>query len=245
MVFEPSEGANKPRPPGTSLLKKATKGSRTALVELLQHYMRPMRGYLQRVFRDSSEQADRVVRAFVGSKTIQNALVTQYRQEHGKFRYLLAQGLHNFRLEAGGADPDRLTRLAAEPDVERILQRERKRALNEFDRDWAHDVLVRALAQMRSEFQAGSPAHWDVLYLYHFDAAGPTQQEVAVWLNLRSRSQIPGRLQRAVRYLRDLVRRRLQLEFETNEEVEDALDDLFRLLRAWQPHASLDFAIEV
>jgi RNA polymerase sigma factor (sigma-70 family) len=125
--------------------------ARTALAELCRIYWRPLYSYVQRHGYDAPAAED-LTQGFI-ARLIEKDALRQFRQERGRFRSFLLISLKNFL--ANERDSARAQKrgggVVALPLEQAREARDNTTPDKLFERQWALDVLTRALARVREE----------------------------------------------------------------------------------------------
>jgi RNA polymerase sigma-70 factor (ECF subfamily) len=155
-----------------SLVNRAGKidgtAARQALTEIVQRYLPPLRSHLVRRQRVDPHRADDLIQSFLADKVLEDELIGWARQERGKFRTFLLTALDRFVISEGRAQrakkrsPDKLAELdealdqsASAPSVD-----------EQFDIEWARQVIDQAVARMQKECtDSGRRDVWGVFEL--------------------------------------------------------------------------------
>ncbi len=208
-------------PTSWSLVERAAGGSASALEELAMRYWKPVYVYLRRKGLDVDDAADGTQDFFL--HVLGHEFVGRARREKGRFRsYLLAILEHQRANEArvrGAAKRGRGRTLPLDPEkLEPWLADSSLDPARAFHRQWALDVLARAMAALAAEL--GEPTY--AVHRLHLAPAGrpPPYRESAARLGL-SEAAFTSALHRSRRRLRALVL----------DEAGEGLDDLLEFLR--------------
>jgi len=163
-------------------------GARQAWEELARVYWQPLYAHTRRRGHSHCDAQD-LVQAFF-ERLIEKPVIQRAQRDRGRFRTFLLAALDNFlsnehdravALKRGGGinlQPLHFseTEVGSSPEPaspEMPLDRL-------FDRDWAHAVLDKCLAQLAAEFaQDGKVASWEKLRPFLFRAPGPGEYEAA------------------------------------------------------------------
>lgn len=207
--------------------------SRAALASLCEAYWYPLYAFVRRQGHTPHDAED-LTQGFFASLLDRDAF-GELQPEKGKFRAFLLACLKHFlanerdrerALKRGGG------RVIASLDAESAEQRWRLEPADEltpddiFLRGWAMTLLERALADLRSDFEAsGRGELFDYLKVYLTGEATQTQAEVAAKFGMTHDA-----VKASVYRLRDRFRRRLRDAIADTVANPDEIDDEMREL---------------
>jgi RNA polymerase sigma factor (sigma-70 family) len=141
--------------------------ARTALAELCRIYWRPLYTYVRRQGHDA-EAAEDLTQSFI-ARLIEKDSLRRFRQERGRFRSFLLVSLKNFLAnEWDSAQAQKRGGGVAELPLEQVGEaRDNTTPDRLFERQWALDVLSRALDQVRQESaNSGKGSQFELLKGY-------------------------------------------------------------------------------
>jgi DNA-directed RNA polymerase specialized sigma24 family protein len=146
---------------------EASDGERQALNRLLVRYLPALKSHLVSCMKIAPDAAEDILQGFMSDKVLEQNLLAKADRERGKFRTFLLHALRNYAISAirrGRAQkrtPDRAFSLDADEAWEPAsAERDASAA---FDAAWAREVLVDAMAKMKSECtEAGREDIWRV-----------------------------------------------------------------------------------
>jgi RNA polymerase sigma factor (sigma-70 family) len=141
--------------------------ARTALAELCRIYWRPLYTYVRRQGHDA-EAAEDLTQSFI-ARLIEKDSLRRFRQERGRFRSFLLVSLKNFLAnEWDSAQAQKRGGGVAELSLEQVGEaRDNTTPDRLFERQWALDVLSRALDQVRQESaNSGKGSQFELLKGY-------------------------------------------------------------------------------
>jgi len=200
-------------------------------------YWRPVYKFIRTAGRASIEDAKDLTQEFFGY-FLEGGLLAKYREEKGRFRSFLKGVLRRFLSEArrDGAAQKRgggktiLSLDVSEVETERFLAEKSEKTPEEiFDRQWARDVLMESIADLRRVLTAdGKEA---CLKVYESYELSPGQDErtygaIARTLGL-TEHQVKNHLDTARLRLEQIVRERLARGVSSARELTDEMNDLF------------------
>lgn len=183
-------GGSRSRFPSTSLtfiLKSRARDCREHLERVAAAYWKPIYYFIRRVWSKGDADAKDLTQSFL-LHVLENDLIGKFDTARGNFRSYIKQCLRNFlsteerdseRLKRGGARvllPVDVGELQAVPVSEGSPQ-------EDFDRDWAQEVLNRALAEVEDALRGqGKALYFDVFRNYALAPSRerpPSYREVA------------------------------------------------------------------
>jgi DNA-directed RNA polymerase specialized sigma24 family protein len=224
-----------------SLLAEATLNGdtrgRDALAEFYRQYHEPVVAFVRRRGFPPDDIEDLAHEFFV--HLMEKTTLRRADASRGRFRSFLLGALVRFLAHArdrrhaakrgGGHAPvsfDELAGSAAEPNVPAVEQ-------HAYDRDWAVQLLRRALAQVEAEFmQRGRTADFIVLRAY-LPGAGhppPAYEDSAVRLGL-GLGAFKTEVHRLRLRVREVLRREIAATVSSPEQIEDEVAYLGRVLQ--------------
>jgi DNA-directed RNA polymerase specialized sigma24 family protein len=211
---------------------------REALEKLLVRYLPAMRAHLLCSKRMDPDAAADLLQDFIANKVLERDLIAQADRRLGKFRTFLLVSLDRYWLnqlrnrgalkrkadmaEALGDNADRLATVDAGTDA--------------FHTTWARDLLDQSLDQMRAECEStGRDELWGVFECRVIDPAlhgtEPISYDALVErFGFRSPSQASNTLATAKRMFARLLRSAVGQYADSDEEIEEELDDLRKVL---------------
>ena len=203
--------------------------ARTALAELCRIYWRPLYNYVRHQGHDAAAAED-LTQSFI-ARLIEKDALRRFRQERGRFRSFLLVSLKNFLAnEWDSAQAQKrgggLTALPLEQVGE---ARDNTTPDRLFERQWALDVLSRALDQVRKESaNSGKGSQFELLKGYLTGAAElPTYRDVGRELGISEAA-----VKIAVHRLRLRFHEALRHEISMTVTDEGAIGDEIRYLLA-------------
>ena len=213
-------------------------GAREALDALCRTYWPPIYAYLRRRGWDARQAEDLTQGFFL--KLLEHGGVGRARAERGKFRTFLLSSLKNYLSDehdretalkrGGGSAP---LSLDARDDEEWLVREPSHDESPErlFDRRWASTVIARALARLE-ETMLGSVGPERFAALRPFLTKGPTgaYAEVSRTLGI-GESAVRVGVHRMRRQFGELLREEVAQTVESQEDVEDELRHLQRIVR--------------
>lgn len=204
---------------------------RDALERLFGIYWKPLYVLLRR--EHGPEAAQDLVQGFFATFLEKDYLKSVDRAK-GSFRAFLRAALRHYvaddrdreraQKRGGGRAPLSLDFARAETEIARTPEEPPERA---FERQWAQEVLKRALQALRAEFR-DRPAEFEALHLYLAAGGrgGLTHAELARKLGM-SEFDVNNRVHRLRGRYRQLILEEVRAYTESPEEVEGELRDLF------------------
>lgn len=151
------------------------KEGREALDSLLRKYLSPLKHYLIARWRVDESTADDLLQSFVAEKILEQEILSSADSRRGRFRSYILTVLNRFvltqfrngRRQKRGGD-----KVVIELDAANAVASIGADPSNQFDLEWAHLVLERAVEQMRGECKdLGRPDIWGV---FEARVLGPT-----------------------------------------------------------------------
>ena len=201
-------------------------------------YWRPIYKFIRTAGRSSVEDAKDLTQEFM-SYLLEGDLLAKYRQEKGRFRSFLKGVLRRFlsesrrdgaALKRGGGKP-LLSLDVTELETDAFLAEKGRLSPEEvFDRQWARDLLVESLAELRRVLTAEGKG--ETLKVYEAYELSPRQEGMSYGELGRAfgltEHQVKGHLDAARERLERLVRERLARSVGSPGELADEMNDLFR-----------------
>jgi RNA polymerase sigma factor (sigma-70 family) len=200
-------------------------------------YWRPVYKFIRTAGRASIEDAKDLTQEFFGY-FLEGGLLAKYREEKGRFRSFLKGVLRRFLSEQrrdgaaqkrGGGRPI-LSLDVSEVETDRFLAETNEKTPEEiFDRQWARDVLLESIADLRRILGAEGKGECLKVYESYELAPGPelrTYGSVARDLGL-SEHQVKNHLDAARERLEQIVRERLARGVSSPRELAEEMNDLF------------------
>ncbi len=211
---------------------------RDALERLFQSYWKPLYVLLRRTH--DAEAAQDLVQGFFAA-FLEKDYLKDVDRSKGTFRAFLCAALRHYvaddrdreraQKRGGGRPPLSLDFAKVETEIARAP------AVTEapekvFERQWALEVLKRALQALRAEFKAADRgAEFEALHLY-LSAGGkgaPTHADLARRLGI-SESDVNNRVHRLRTRYRELILEEIRAYADSDEEAQGELRDLFAAL---------------
>jgi RNA polymerase sigma-70 factor (ECF subfamily) len=200
-------------------------------------YWRPVYKFIRTAGRASIEDAKDLTQEFFGY-FLEGNLLAKYREEKGRFRSFLKGVLRRFLSEArrdgaaqkrGGGKP-LLSLDVTELETERFVSEKGAMTPDEiFDRQWARDVLMESLADLRRALTAEGKG--ECLRVYEAYELSPAQEERSYGELGRAlgltEHQVKNHLDAARERLERIVRERLARGVSSPRELADEMNDLF------------------
>lgn len=213
---------------------------RLLLDHLLRQYLPALRAHLTVEKGLSTDHAEDVLQGFVADKILDKDLLCQADHTKGKFRTFLLRALNNYlislfrRAAANKRAPNRAEPL--DPQLQPDLVKNTKEPAQAFDLAWARRVLSLALDDMKEYCRATDRR--DVWGVFDARVLRPVlEQETTIGyeqlvqkFGFRSPRQASNVLVTAKRIFRRHLRQVVSEYTETDEEVEEELRDLRRIL---------------
>jgi len=210
---------------------------RKALAELLGNYRSAMRSFLRNNMRIQSDKVDDLLHRFLADRVLETDLIAKVERERGKFRSFLVASLQRFVLNclreerAKKRSPEKLESLDA-IDV----ARQSATPLQEFEMDWAREVLGQAVDQMRDECRAS--ARMNLWGVFEGRVLEPTLRNtepvpyaaLVAQFNFASPAQASNMLVTANRMFQRILRSVVGRYEKTPEEIDEEIQDLKRIL---------------
>lgn len=215
--------------------------SREALDQLIHLYRPALMKYLRVVCRLSEDRAEDTLQGFLTEKVIRDKLITHADQRKGRFRTFLKTVLNNYvrseyrRDNAQKRTPDRALPASmlgdggfgegvdqATPDV--------------FEVEWARTLLQEGLDRFQAECAEKDGAHlWDIL---NARLVGPaladhepeSYRDLVERMGFSSPSQVWNALNKATTRVVWHIKSLIAAYAKDEEEVEEEIHDLFRVL---------------
>jgi RNA polymerase sigma-70 factor (ECF subfamily) len=208
---------------------------REALERLFRTYWKPVYFLIRRTH--DAETAQDIAQGFF-TAFLEKDFLKSVEREKGKFRTFLCVAVRHYmadeydrahaRKRGGGRSPLSLDFARAETEISRVPAA-KDDADKYFQRQWALEVIKRALHALREEFQASDRlAEFEALSLY-LSAGGkdaPTHADLAKRLSL-SESDVNNRVHRLRQRYRELILEEVRSYSDSEEEAQQEVRDLF------------------
>ena len=208
---------------------------RDALERLFQTYWKPVYFLIRRT-RDAEEAQD-IAQGFF-TAFLEKDFLKSVEREKGKFRTFLCVALRHYMADeydrsiaqkrGGGRTPLSLDFARAETEISRVPAG-KDDPDKYFQRQWALEVIKRALQALRAEFQASDRlAEFEAISLY-LSAGGkdaPSHADLATRLSL-SESDVNNRVHRLRQRYRELILDEVRSYSDSEEEAQQEVRDLF------------------
>ena len=201
-------------------------------------YWRPVYKFIRTAGRASIEDAKDLTQEFF-SYFLEGGLLGKYREEKGRFRSFLKGVLRRFLSEARrdgsaqkrGGGRTILSLDVSEVETERFLAEKSEKTPEEiFDRQWARDVLMESIADLRRVLAAEGKG--DCLRVYEAYELSPEQKDLTYGGLARTlgltEHQVKNHLDTARERLEQIVRERLARGVSSPRELADEMNDLFK-----------------
>jgi RNA polymerase sigma-70 factor (ECF subfamily) len=200
-------------------------------------YWRPVYKFIRTAGRASIEDAKDLTQEFFGY-FLEGGLLAKYREEKGRFRSFLKGVLRRFLSEARrdgnaqkrGGGRTILSLDVSDVETERFLAEKTEKTPEEiFDRQWARDVLLESIADLRRILTSEGKGECLRVYEAYELAPGPevrTYGSIGRDLGL-SEHQVKNHLDAARERLEQIVRERLARGVSSARELADEMNDLF------------------
>ena len=239
MAVDTVAGAQREFPPtrwSLVLAARAGKPARqTALNELLAMYWAPLYCYARRKGLDRDAAQD-VVQGLL-AQLLERDFVAQLDPAKGRLRAYLRTALNNYLVnrhahaaaqKRGGGAP----MLSLDVDsVERQIDPATPNPDAAFEREWAVQVMQRALTQLRREFESGTRrGPFAVVLAFFQPGTDPPSYATVAAAHGMSVPQLKAFLHRARARFRELVRHEVEQTVADASEVDAEIGDLFRAL---------------
>jgi len=200
-------------------------------------YWRPVYKFIRTAGRASIEDAKDLTQEFF-SYFLEGGLLAKYRQEKGRFRSFLKGVLRRFLSEArrdGAAQKRGGGRVIVSLDVSELegacSPSEKGEPTPEelFDRQWARDVLVESLADLRRRLTGEGKAECLRVYeTYELSSSPEPPSYAALGRDLGlTEHQVKNHLDSARERLEQIVRERLARGVSSPRELADEMNELF------------------
>jgi RNA polymerase sigma-70 factor (ECF subfamily) len=212
---------------------------REALGELLLRYQPAMKSHLVRRKGIDLDRADDLLQGFIASKVIEHELVADARREKGRFRSFLLTALDRYVISEFRREGAR----KRQPDgswapQEAIESHDVPAQADAFDVDWARQVIAESLRRMEADCRRSGRE--DLWGLFQCRVVAPVLENAAPLpyeeLIRRFGFQSPGQASNAIitakRMFARILRSLVGEYAPTEEEVEDEIRDLRKILAA-------------
>ena len=208
---------------------------REALERLFQTYWKPVYFLIRRTH--DAETAQDIAQGFF-TAFLEKDFLKSVEREKGKFRTFLCVALRHYMADeydraraqkrGGGRSPLSLDFARAETEISRVPAA-KDDADKYFQRQWALEVIKRALHALREEFQASDRlAEFEALSMY-LSAGGkdaPTHADLAKRLSI-SESDVNNRVHRLRQRYRELILEEVRSYSDSEEDAQQEVRDLF------------------
>lgn len=207
--------------------------ARNALAELCRIYWRPLYAYVRRQGYDTVTAED-LTQSFI-ARLIEKDALRRFRQERGRFRSFLLVSLKNFLANERDA-----AQAAKRGGGMPVLPLEQARKAEDtttpdrlFERQWALDVLSRALDQVRMEsMNAGKAQQFELLKSYLTGSSELVRyRDLGVELNM-SETAVKVAVHRLRQRFHEAVRHEISLTVTDEAAIGDEIRYLFAVLSA-------------
>ncbi len=200
-------------------------------------YWRPVYKFIRTAGRASIEDAKDLTQEFFGY-FLEGGLLAKYREEKGRFRSFLKGVLRRFLSEARrdgnaqkrGGGRTILSLDVSDVETDRFLAEKTEKTPEEiFDRQWARDVLLEGIADLRRILTSEGKGECLKVYESYELAPGPetrTYGSIARDLGL-SEHQVKNHLDAARERLEQIIRERLARGVSSARELTDEMNELF------------------
>jgi RNA polymerase sigma-70 factor (ECF subfamily) len=208
-----------------------------ALSKILERYWRPVYAFVRASAGKSVEDAKDLTQAFF-THMIEDDLFAKYVRERGRFRDYLKGALRNFLLETHRSNVAQKRgggRMQLPLDVAQVETEAFGRQLREsdpgemFDRQWARDLLVDALQEMRRALEAeGRGDQWRVYEAMELSSERPqpSYEDLARRFEL-STHEVKNALFAARGRLHRTLRERISTIVTSERELREEMKHLF------------------
>jgi len=212
-------------------------GAQAAREKFFALYWRPVYKFIRTAGRASIEDAKDLTHEFFGY-FLEGGLLGKYREEKGRFRSFLKGVLRRFLSEARrdgnaqkrGGGRTILSLDVSDVETDRFLAEKTEKTPEEiFDRQWARDVLLESIADLRRILGAEGKGECLKVYESYELAPGPetrTYGSIARDLGL-TEHQVKNHLDAARERLEQIVRERLARGVSSSRELTDEMNELF------------------
>lgn len=213
-----------------SSVLSAGAGSRGALETLAERYWRPVYSYLRRSGRQPNDAADLTQAFFIS--ILEGRMLQVADRNRGRFRTFLLTCLKN--LLANEHDREQALKRGGGRKVLSLDVENAERVLGagtvadpdrEFERQWAADVLGRALGRLKGELQ---PKAAEVFSLVH-DGKGASYGEIAKRMEMTEDS-VAASIHRSREKLREILEEEIRATVESPDQVKEELGELLRVV---------------
>jgi RNA polymerase sigma-70 factor (ECF subfamily) len=208
---------------------------REALERLFQTYWKPVYFLIRRTH--DAETAQDIAQGFF-TAFVEKDFLKSVEREKGKFRTFLCVALRHYMADeydraraqkrGGGRSPLSLDFARAETEISRVPAA-KDDADKYFQRQWALEVIKRALHALREEFQASDRlAEFEAISMY-LSAGGkdaPTHAGIATRLSI-SESDVNNRVHRLRQRYRELILEEVRSYSDSEEDAQQEVRDLF------------------
>ena len=208
---------------------------REALERLFQTYWKPVYFLIRRTH--DAESAQDIAQGFF-TAFLEKDFLKSVEREKGKFRTFLCVALRHYMADeydrvsaqkrGGGRRPLSLDFARAETEISRVPAA-KDDPERYFQRQWALEVIKRALQALRAEFEASDRlAEFEAISLY-LSAGGkdaPSHADLAKRLSL-SETDVNNRVHRLRTRYRELILEEVRSYSDSEEEAQQEVRDLF------------------
>lgn len=210
---------------------------RQALGELFRAYLPALRTHLVRRYRLSGEQAEEIVQGFLIEKAIERDLFSTAAKDKGRLRSLVLRSLQHYFIDWVRKENRKGRRLN---EYELVADVSSPESVNDFTCEWARQVLNESMARMRAECkQKGKQSIWLLfearILTPVLENKPPLGYEALVTrFGFSSPEQAANALVTAKRHFRRVLESVIA-QYASDEEVEEEIGELFRVLAAAGP----------
>lgn len=217
---------------------------RPALDELVRSYLPALRAHLRLRLRLDDATADDVVQGFLAEKLVERQLLACADPSKGRFRSLLLRSLQNYAIDVLRRNRRAATWQSlseAGPEASAVAPAAAEPQADVFDTTWARQVLVRSLAEMRSECLAqGQEVRWSlferrVLRPILQDEEPPAYEALIEEFRFGSPQQASNALVSAKRHFQRVLSQVIGEYADSDQELELELADLRSIVRTSGP----------
>jgi RNA polymerase sigma-70 factor (ECF subfamily) len=213
------------------------KEKREALAELLSNYRSAMRSFLLNNMRIDPGKVDDLLQRFLADRVLETDLIARVERERGRFRSFLVASLQRFVLNCLREERAKKRSPASLESLDSIeVAGQVATPLQEFELEWAREVLDQAIEQMRDECRAS--ARMNVWGVFEGRVLGPTLRnsepvayaELMTHFDFKSPAQASNMLITANRMFLRILRVVIGRYEKSAEEIDEEIADLKRIL---------------